>query len=114
MLVLDLRQSLPQQGPEARHPLQETRRQNNIQHRGADACRQRIAAKCRAMRANRHALGGFLGREASPDRKAAAKPLGQRHDVGRHARVLYRKKAASSPDARLHLVEHQQQPAVIA
>ncbi len=46
--------------------------------------------------------------------KAAADALGDRHDVGRDPGALMREESAGAADARLHLVEDQQQALVVA
>ena len=73
-----------------------------------------IATKSRAMRAGGHALGRFRGRQARADREAAAKRLGQRHDVGFDAGVLIGEQIAGAADAGLHFVENQQQAVIVA
>ena len=66
------------------------------------------------MRAGGHAFRGLARRETGADREPAAKPLGQRDNVGRDAGVLTGQKFAGAADAALHFVEHQQQSTRVA
>ena len=59
-------------------------------------------------------LAASLGGQAGADREAGAEPLGQRHDVGRHAELLIAEQLAEPADAGLHLVEREQQAALVA
>ena len=66
------------------------------------------------MRARDHALGGAFGGETRAQRKAAADPLGDRHDVGSDADLLMIEHRAGPAITALHLVQHQQQPVLVA
>ena len=55
-----------------------------------------------------------LLRQRAADRHAAPESLGERHDVGLNAHLLIRPQRARASDAGLHLVEDQQQVALIA
>ena len=59
-------------------------------------------------------MAASRGREAGAERKAAAEPLGQRHDVGRDAGPLVGEQLAGAAHAGLHLVEDQQQAVLVA
>src|SRR5690606_16230804 len=61
-----------------------------------------------------HAARGLFGREAGADGETAAQRLRDRHDVGRDARVFMREELAGPADARLHLVEHEQNALLVA
>ena len=50
----------------------------------------------------------------APIGKPRAEPLGQRHDVGRHAELLIAEQLAEPADAGLHLVEREQQAVLVA
>ena len=66
------------------------------------------------MGAGRHAFRGFTGGQAGAEREAAADRLGNRHDVRRDPGALIGEQLAGAPDAGLNLIEHQQQPVLIA
>ena len=93
---------------------QEIRLQRETQRRDAHRHAERIAAIGRAMRARRHALGRFGGGETRAERKAAADPLGDRHDVGRDAQPIISEQLAGAPNAGLDFVEDQKQAVLVA
>src|SRR4029078_1144626 len=52
--------------------------------------------------------------EAGAERKTAADPFGNRHDVGRHAHMLIGEQRPGAGDAGLHLVENQHEAMLVA
>ena len=54
-------------------------------------------------------LPAFARRQKGAERKAAAEPFGERHDVGRDAGMFIGEELAGAAHARLHLVKDQQQ-----
>jgi len=54
---------------------------DHVEHGVGDRGGERIASEGRAVRAGGHAFGRFRGGEERADREAAAKRLGERHDV---------------------------------
>ncbi len=60
------------------------------------------------------AAATLLVARQAPMREAAADALGDRHDVRRDAGPFMGEELAGAPDARLHLVEHQQQAEFVA
>ena len=60
------------------------------------------------------ARGDIGPRPAGADRHAVAERLGHRHDVGPHAEVLEAEPPAGAAEAGLHLVDHEQQAALVA
>ena len=61
-----------------------------------------------------HEDGAVLLDQHGAYREAVAEPFRQRHDVGLDAEVLVGEQRARPPDARLHLVEDQQQVLLVA
>ena len=94
--------------------IEEARLQHHIEHGVGRRDGQRIAAEGRAVRARCHTGRGFGRRQTSPDRKAAAERLGQRHDVGFDADALMGEQATRAAHARLDLVEDEQNAFVVA
>src|SRR6476646_6445404 len=66
------------------------------------------------MGADDHARGGFLARQASTHREAAADALGGGHDVRNYVVMLVAIKVSGARDAALNLVEHQHQIVLVA
>ena len=87
---------------------------HDVEHGVANRHRQWIAAEGRAVRADGHPLRGFRRRQAGADRKAAAKRLRNRHDVGLNAAALIGEHFACADDAGLYFVEYQQETVLVA
>ena len=66
------------------------------------------------MRAGRHALGCVRRRQYGADRKSAAEALGDRHDIRSDPRPFVREELAGAAHPGLNLVEHEQQPMLVA
>ena len=96
------------------HMLQEARLQHHVEHCLPRRHRQRIAAIGRAVRADDHALGRFLGRKAGTERESAADALGRRQDIGRDAIMLIGPHFAGAAVAALDFVKNQQQAMLVA
>ena len=82
-------------------------------HRQRHRRRQRVAAERRAVVAVGEDVR-LLGAEDRADRHAAAEPLRQRHHVRLDAVQLVAPQRPEPPDARLDLVEDQQQVVLVA
>ena len=81
----------------ALHPLEEARREHDVERGIGGAHGQRIAAEGRAVRAGGHALRRLGGTEERADRETAAERLGEPHDVGRDADALMANKCRCGP-----------------
>ena len=82
MPVLQPGEALFERHAHQRDMFDKPRRQHRIEHRVANARGERIAAKCRAMRANGHPRAASRD-VRSAKRKSAADALGDCHDVRR-------------------------------
>ncbi len=96
------------------HAVDEARLQQDVEHRVGDAGGQRIAAIGRAVRARDHADRRLLGRHEGADREAAAHALGDRRDIGLHARPVVAPQLAGAAETRVDLVVEQQQAELVA
>ena len=114
MPVLDLGQPLAEQQLHPADVVEEAGPGDLVEHGVAGRHRQRIAAEGRAMGSGRDALAGLGGGQHRADREACAEPLGEPHHVGRHAELLIAEHLAEPADAGLHLVEAEQQAALVA
>ena len=94
--------------------LKKSRLEHHIEGRVPGRHRERVAAEGRAVRTRSHALPGLFRREKCADRKAAAKRLRKRHDVGLNADSLVGEQLAGAAHAGLHLVEDEQQAFLVA
>src|ERR1700730_4133155 len=94
--------------------LDKTWRQHHVEHRIANARRERIATKRRSMRAKGHAPRRVARRQKGAERKSAADALGDRHDVGRDAKEFVSEELAGAADSGLHLVEYQKETMLVA
>ncbi|MNI66838.1 hypothetical protein D3C73_1224290 [compost metagenome] len=86
---------------------------DDLQHSATHAASQRVAAEGAAVAAGGEQFGGSAPSQASADRDAVAKALGQGHHVRDDAFVLKGEPLASAADTGLDFVEHEQ-PAVPA
>ena len=106
------RQLGPQAGPQALaargHAVQEGGVVDDAKHRLGSGAHQGIARKRGPVVPGRHGGRHPLRQQHRPDRQAARKRFGQRHDVWRHPKVLVAPQAPGAPQADLHLVKHQQ------
>src|SRR3546814_14790873 len=84
-----------------RRPPRSTRTDTRFPYTTLFRCR--IAAIGGAVGAEGHARGRLFGGKAGAERKSAADPLGDRHDVGRDAILLMREEGAGAAVAALHL-----------
>ena len=115
MAILQFGQALLQAEAGLLHAVEEGRLQHDVENRIADRHGERIAAEGRAVAAHHHALRGLARGEAGAHREAAADALGDRHDVGRRSPARSpREEGAGAADARLHLVEDEQQAVLVA
>ena len=112
--ILQFGEALLEEQAFRRDGVDEPVRQNDIEHGIADRGRERIAAERRAMRPERHALAGLARRQEGAERKPAADPLGDRHDIGFDPAQFIRKELAGPPDAGLDLVEDEQEAMLVA
>ena len=86
---------------------------DHFDRRDAGPGGDRIAAERGGVHAGPQAGGDFGGGQQRAAGDAAAKRLGQRHDVGRDAEVLIGEPVARAAAAGLHFVEDQQQPVLV-
>ena len=87
---------------------------HQIDRRQRGRAAQRISAIGVAVRAALPLLHPLLLRHHQPNRHAAAKALGERHDVRGDADMMRRKHSARATDARLHFVKDQHDAMPIA
>ncbi len=73
-----------------------------------------ISAERRRMTSGNETAGDFFPRQHRTQRQTASQRFGQGHDVGLHAELFVAEKLPRPPHASLHLIENQQQPALIA
>ena len=114
MAVLQFSKTLLKQQGVFAHAPHEFRFGYDVEHGVTDRHRKRIAAERRPMRADGHPLGRFGRRKARPDRESAAERFRKRHNVGLNAATLIGKHLARAHKACLYLVEHKQEPMLVA
>jgi hypothetical protein len=89
-----------------RHAREKARLRDRLDHRAADRRHDRIAAERPTLIAILEAAHVAMGDQGG-QRHAAAKALGQGHDVGRGSGVFEAEQSAGAPDPGLDFVEDQ-------
>jgi len=96
------------------HLIHETGFEDDVEHSLPRRHGERIAAISAAVRADDHALGRILRREACPHRKAAANAFCRGENVRRNAVMFIGVELARARDAALNLIEDEHQAVLIA
>ncbi|MCI3951740.1 MAG: hypothetical protein K0R53_1237, partial [Burkholderiales bacterium] len=99
---------------DARGVVQQAFLAHRIQRRDHRGHRQRVAAESGAVIAGlEHAFRAAAG-HACAHGHAGAQALGERHDVGKKARVLVHEPLAGAPEAALHFIGNEQPSLTVA